>query len=234
MSYILGFIVADGCVGVKCLRKDGSKQFFLSITSKDVSLLENIRKAMSAKQSIILKQNGIKKGVCYHLQIGYQEICRDLMNLGIYPRKTYNLNPIKVPDKYFSDFVRGFFDGDGTVYIYDVNGTPQIKVGFVSASLPFLAEFNKQLCKNLKIPLKSIHKTIDQKRKTIAQFSINFYINDCERLYKFIYKNASIFLDRKYRIFEKWENMKFKNRRYYIKKNYPSKIGWRLNIKTAI
>ncbi len=47
MSYILGFIVADGCVGVKRVRKsDGGKQYFLDITSKDKPHLENIKKAM--------------------------------------------------------------------------------------------------------------------------------------------------------------------------------------------
>jgi len=232
MSYVLGFIVADGCIGVKRLRKDGTKQFCLSITSKDISLLKNIRKVMSAGQSIILKQSGTKKGACYHLQIGYQEICNDLINLGIYPRKTYNLNPIKVPYKYFPDFVRGFFDGDGTVYIYKVNGVPQIKVGFISTSLSFLTELNKQLCRSLDIPIKSIHKTTDGRvEKGMTQFTTHFYIDDCKRLYKFMYKNASIFLDRKYKIFKKWENMKSKNRRHYIKKNYPSKIGWQLNQK---
>jgi len=42
-----------------------------------------------------------------------------LINLGVIPRKTYNLGEIKIPDEYFADFARGFFDGDGTVYIYN-------------------------------------------------------------------------------------------------------------------
>jgi hypothetical protein len=68
----------------------------------------------------------------------------------------------------------------------------------------------------------------------MVKFSTCFYIDDCEKLYKFMYKNATIFLDRKYRIFKKWENMKSKNRRHYIKKNYPSKIGWQLNQKVLV
>lgn len=227
MAYVLGFVVADGCI-IK--RKDRMNSYVFNITSKDKSILLKIREVLDSDHPIGIKFNSQK--ISYNqIQICDREICRDLMNLGICPRKTYNLGPIKVPDKYFSDFVRGFFDGDGTVYIYNVNGTPQIKVGFVSASLTFLTELNKQLCKNLRIPLKSIHKTIDQKRKTMVQFSICFYIDDCEKLYKFMYENASIFLDRKYRIFKKWESMKSKNRRHYIKQNYPSKIGWQLNQK---
>jgi len=49
-----------------------------------------------------------------------------------------------------------------------------------------------------------------------------------------MYKNASIFLNRKHRVFKKWENVKLKNRRYYIKQNYPSKVGWHLNQKVLV
>jgi len=93
-----------------------------------------------------------------------------------------------------------------------------------------LEDFNKHLCVNLNIPHKAIHKNF-AKNATQYLYSICFYIDDCERLYKFIYKNTSIFLERKYRIFKKWESMKSENRRHYMKKNYPSKIGWRLNKK---
>ncbi len=237
MSYVLGFVTADGCVGVRRIRKrDNEKVYYFNITSKDIEILEKIKNSMEGQQKIYCKSNGYSKEKIYHfIQVNNQKICKDLINLGIQPRKTYNLEPIKVPDKYFADFVRGVFDGDGTVYIYNVNSTPQIKAGFVSTRLSFLAEFNKQLCENLGISTKSIHRTIDKRGKEkMVQFNIHFYIDDCERLYKFMYKNASIFLDRKYRIFKDWENIKSKNRRHYIKQDYPSKIGWQLNRKVLV
>ena len=152
------------------------------------------------------------------------------MKLGIFPRKTYNLGPIKVPDKYFSDFVRGFFDGDGTVYIYKVNGVPQIKSGFVSPSLTFIKDFNQRLCGALNIPEKNIHQALPKRTdQTLINYDICFYIDDCGKLAKFIYgNNPTLYLPRKRRIFEKWKSIK---RRHYIKQNYPSKVGWRLNEK---
>ena len=230
MGYILGFIVADGCIGVKRIRKkDKTRQYFLDITTKDIEHLKNIKKTMSAGQKILLKQSGNKKGYAYRIQIGHQKICKDLINLGIFPRKTYNLGPIKVPDKYFPDFVRGFFDGDGSVYIYEVNKTLQIKVGFVSSSLSFITGFNQQLCKNLNISTKSIHQKIDKQGVRMILYDICFYIDDCEKLAEFMYgNNPALYLSRKRKIFEKWKLMK---RRHYIKQNYPSKIGWQLNKK---
>lgn len=232
MSYVLGFVVADGCVGVKRIRKkDGIKNYYFNITTKDRSHLENIKKVMNAQQKICSKGNGHSdRRDYYFIQIGHQEICKDLLRLGIYPRKTYNLNPIKVPDKYFLDFVRGFFDGDGTVYILKVNGTPQIKADFISSSLSFIKFFNTQLCKNLDIPEKTIHQELPRREdQKLIRYSIYFYIDDCEKLAKFMYRNnPTLYLSRKRQVFEKWESIE---RRHYIKQNYPSKIGWRLNEK---
>ncbi len=137
-------------------------------------------------------------------------------------------NDINIPDKYFHDFTRGFFDGDGTVYIYKVNKVSQIKAGFLSTSFVFLRKFNKQLCKNLNVPEKNINQKIDRSGEPrLVQYTVDLYIDDCEKLAKFMYqKNSSLCLARKRKVFERWQSVK---RRGYSKQNYPSKICWRLN-----
>lgn len=234
MSYVLGFVVADGCIGIKRIRKkDGVKNYYFNITSKDGFHLENIKKVMNGLQKIYSKRSGYtNKKNYYFIQIGHQEICRDLLRLGIYPRKTYNLDPIKVPDKYFPDFVRGFFDGDGTVYILKVNGTPQIKAEFKNPSFDFINDLNQRLCKNLNIPRKTIHQEVPKRAwGKMVLYYICFYIDDCEKLNQFMYRNnPKLYLSRKRQVFEKW---KLINRRHYIKQNYPSKIGWHLKAKLS-
>ncbi len=226
MSYILGYIVADGCITVSKDRKN--RPFSLNITSIDKKHLYNLRKALSSNHKIS-KKSGSAANKVYQLQIRNQVLANDLINLGIMPRKTSNLNPIKVPEKYFSDFVRGFFDGDGTVYIYKVNGVPQIKAEFISVSSSFFSEFSQWLCRSLGIQTKSIHQTIDKRGERMIRYGIHFYIDDCEKLADFMYGNSSsLYLLRKRKVFEKWKLIK---RRHYIKQNYPSKIGWHLNQK---
>ncbi len=227
MSYVLGFVVADGCV-IK--RKNGIDSYVFNITSKDKGILEKIKKALKSEHNIGIKYNSL--GMLYsQMQICNREICKDLIKLGIEPRKTYNLKPIEVPKKYFSDFTRGFFDGDGSAYIYNVNNTPQIKSSFVCASLPFLEDFNKKLCKTLNISEKSIHENIDKTGKRIARYDIHFYIDDSEKLAEFMYDdNSTLHLDRKKEIFDRWKSIK---RRHYKKENYPSKIGWKPNPKVT-
>ncbi len=228
MSYLLGYIIADGCITVSKNRK--KHPFSLNITSADKKHLYKLRKALKSEHKINRKPGGKPNIFAYQLQIRNPIITKDLMNLGIFPRKTYNLNPIKVPDKYFSDFVRGFFDGDGTVYIHSVNGTAQIKSEFVSCSLPFIVDLNYRLCKSLNIPLKNIHKEPPRRMdQRLMKYTICFYIDDCKKLAKFIYKNnPTLCLVRKRKIFEKWKSIK---RRHYVKENYPSKVGWHLNQK---
>lgn len=226
MAYVLGYIVADGCISVS---KDRKKHpFTLNITSSDKKHLYKIRKAIKSEHKVSIKLSGTSKNSAYQLQIRNPIITHDLISLGVCPRKTYNLGSIEVPKEYFPDFVRGFFDGDGSVYIYNVNDTPQIKASFVSSSPPFITHFNKQLCATLNISLKTIQNPKDE-RRNFPLYRICFYIDDCEKLAKFMYGNdPELYLFRKHQIFEKWKSIK---RRHYIKQNYPSKVGWYLNQK---
>lgn len=229
MAYVFGYFVADGCISISKNRK---RPFTFNITSIDKAHLKNIKNALGSNYKISEKSSG-NGNPAFQLQIRNEVIAKDLINLGVTPRKTYNLNSVKVPDQYFSDFVRGFFDGDGTVYIHNVNKVPQIKVGFVSVAFSFLEDFNQNLCRALNIPAKNIH--IDNKKDAMRMqsYSIVFYIDDCEKFYKFIYgDDPTLFLPRKKKVFERWKNKSI-NRRSYIKKNYPSKIGWHLNQKVS-
>lgn len=226
MSYMLGYITADGCV-IK--RKNRRNSYTLNITSKDRKHLSVIRKILNSNYPISIKYNSQKMPYS-QIQICNREMCEDLMSLGILPRKTSHLKLIEVSEKYFPDFVRGFFDGDGTVYIYNVNGTPQIKAGFISASLAFLQNINLRICRALNIPFKKIHQfSPKNKNQRLIRYSIDFYVDDCEKLAEFMYRNSPVlYLPRKRKIFEKWKLIK---RRHYIKQNYPSEVGWQLNQK---
>jgi len=225
MAYVLGYFVADGCIGISKGRK---KPYVFSITSIDTPHLYKIRKAMGSTHKLSVKFNGDHSSVAHQLQFRNETIALDLIKMGITPRKTYNLPPIKVPDKYFPDFVRGFFDGDGSVFIYTVNGVPQIKGNFVCVSLSFIEDFNSNLCKRLKIPQKYLQKSQPRGKDTyLLKYHIAMYISDCEKLFKFMYgNNPELYLTRKYKVFQKWNSL---TRRHYIKTNYPSKVGWHLN-----
>lgn len=225
MSYVFGYFIADGCISVGKNRKKNPYTF--NITSADEEHLYKIRDVLGSTHKISSK-NGHNKSSAFQIQIRSSILAHDLMSLGAHPRKTYNLQKIDVPEKYFWDFVRGFFDGDGSVYIYNVNGVPQIKSGFVCASITFIADLNEKICNQLKIPPKSIH-IRPAKNKYVAQYSIDYYIEDSEKLAACLYANKpALYLKRKKDIFDKWSDIK-KTQRKFTKHNYPSKVGWHLN-----
>ena len=45
--------------------------------------------------------------------------CNDLINLGCVPNKSLILTPPNLKDKFVSHFIRGYFDGDGSIGKYE-------------------------------------------------------------------------------------------------------------------
>lgn len=41
-----------------------------------------------------------------------------LLSIGLTPRKSHTIGPLTIPNQYYADFIRGLFDGDGTLYYY--------------------------------------------------------------------------------------------------------------------
>lgn len=106
--YTVGLIVTDGN-----LSKDGHH---ISITSKDRGLLESVKTSLHLSNKIGRKSRGGEQKKKYSLlQFGDVAFYRYLLNIGLKPKKSLILERIRVPDKYFRDFLRGVIDGDGSI-----------------------------------------------------------------------------------------------------------------------
>ncbi|MFA6973644.1 MAG: hypothetical protein WC238_02795 [Parcubacteria group bacterium] len=111
MAYIVGLIATDGN-----LSKDGRH---LNFTSKDVQLIKLFKRCLSLKVTIGKKARGYEKEKKYfQLQFGDVLFYRWLVGIGLSPNKSRTLGKLKIPDEYFFDFLRGCFDGDGSIYSY--------------------------------------------------------------------------------------------------------------------
>ena len=109
-AYAIGLIATDGC-----LSKDGRH---IDLTSKDKEQLQNFIKCLNIKNKISYKSSGSSKKLCYRIQFGDIRFYKFLLKIGITPRKSKTIGAVSVPNKYFFDFLRGHFDGDGTFYSY--------------------------------------------------------------------------------------------------------------------
>jgi len=110
-AYAIGLLVSDGN-----LSPDGRHIIF---TSKDLELIELFQKSLDIKIHVGKKTRGSSPNKSYFVaQFSDVLFYQFLMDIGLMPNKSKIIGEIKVPEKYFFDFLRGSFDGDGCTYSY--------------------------------------------------------------------------------------------------------------------
>lgn len=136
-AYWLGFLYAGGCVH--------SNSNEISITLKDRDHLEKFRKAIKSNnkigESIDRRFSSLPK--IYHFSIKDKQLKSDLIKWGCVPNKSLSLTKIpNIPRDFVSHFIRGYFDGDGSLHW--LNGTKNFRISFVGTG-PFLKDIQKEL-----------------------------------------------------------------------------------------
>lgn len=110
MAYVLGFFAADGSM---YKTKRGSCYIEFQITDGD--LLDIIRDTLGAENKISIVNRLYGRKALYRLQMGSRILFEDLLSLGMTPDKSKRLRMPNIPNVYFPDFLRGYFDGDGNI-----------------------------------------------------------------------------------------------------------------------
>ena len=141
-AYAIGLITTDGS-----LSKNGR---IIDFTSRDRVLVQTLIDSLKITSAIGTKMSGT--GHCsFRTQIGDILFHQFLQKIGMFPNKTKTLAEIHVPIKYFADFLRGHFDGDGSSYSYfdkRWKNSFMFYVSFVSASkkhISWIQDMNKKL-----------------------------------------------------------------------------------------
>lgn len=219
-AYWVGFIASDGCLYVS---KD-SRQDMLSISLaiKDKGHLEKFRRSLETNKPITEGLHGKNKNFKHvTLQISSNKISKDLQKIGITPRKTYDVQWPKIPEEFFPSYVRGYFDGDGCIShkikqndLHSVNITI---VGFFENMKNFQ---NYLLSKGIKTSL-----FLDKRENRAPGFCSLILTNKKEKqnFLHLIYDNATIYLDRKYKLAQQFIDLCKENpRTWEIHKNYAA------------
>jgi len=197
MSYVLGFIFADG--NIICTKRN---TWFLSIQITDNKILKEIKNAMKSSHAISERKDKLNCKKLYRLQIGNKSMCNDLLKLGLTERKSKTILLPKIPLKYFSSFLRGYFDGDGGVWVgprnlKQNNKTLTISTFFTSGSKNFLMSLKEVLKKN------GLSGGCLVKKE--RGYDLKYSIRDSLILYKIMYNSkSSLFLARKKERFDKY------------------------------
>ncbi|MEK7505881.1 MAG: hypothetical protein AAB597_03245, partial [Patescibacteria group bacterium] len=187
-AYAIGLLVSDGC-----LSPNGRHVIFVS---KEREQINNFLKALSIQVSVGNVYSGYKRKKALRVQFGDVLFYHFLLSIGLTPNKSKTIGKIKLPAKYFFDFLRGSFDGDGSSYSYwdpRWRSSFMFYTEFVSASKIHILWLQEEIRKRLRI---SGHITGDGKKSSV--FQLKYAKSDSLKLLRKMYpRKRALYLERK-------------------------------------
>ena len=143
-AYWLGFLYADGYIH--------NLNNAISIDIIDLEHIKKFQKAIKANNHKIIetKDNRFKNAKpLYHFSIKDEQLHKDLIKWGCVPQKSLILEKIpNIPRDFVSDFIRGYFDGDGSIHY--LQGTNNFRISFLGTE-SFLNDVQKELQTNVSL-----------------------------------------------------------------------------------
>lgn len=176
-AYLLGMIASDGHVGKNSIA--------ISLHKKDVDILQKIKDQID--NSLIITLHKTRPMVT--LTLNSKEMCDDVrFHLGIgLGRKAYKIQYPMLRTDLHNHFIRGFFDGDGSIQKERPRTTISSSakhfledIEYFSSIKGYIGKCNN--CYNLEWSNRKHIKVLD-----------------------YIYNNATIYMDRKHLLYLKWK-----------------------------
>ena len=175
MAYILGLWFADGCIY-------GGKMFDITLHARDKYILKRIAEQLNYEGNI---QDYVDRQAA-RINFSCVVIYNDIVNLGGIENKSLTIKFPNIPEEFLPDFIRGYFDGDGSIMRLKNN---RLNSAITSGSKDFL----DSMLKILKDKAGVEGGSYDPSSK-----SIRFGKRDTIRIGDYMYKNnPELFLLRK-------------------------------------
>lgn len=174
MAYMFGFWFADGCIY-------RGRMFDITVHKKDRYILKKFAEELQYEGKLYDYVDRQAARIDFSCKVIYD----DIVALGGKECKSLDCKFPKVPEEYLSDFIRGYFDGDGCACIYKGN---KFCTSFASGSPDFLS---------------ALHKILKEKAGIVggsqSGFTLSFGKRDSKLLGQYMYKdNPELYLKRKF------------------------------------
>ncbi|MGA2465557.1 MAG: LAGLIDADG family homing endonuclease [Thermodesulfobacteriota bacterium] len=217
MSWVLGLLFTDGNVSPGRI----------SLSSIDIELLEKVKTLLNSTKPLIRQVQSYDKSKCvYRFEFYREKMREDLNRLGLHQRKSLNMIFPNVPEEYVRHFIRGCWDGDGSIFI----SGGKMNANYTCGSFGFIDRLVQELYKigihKRRPPLDKVEagkiwlNYPDDRFPVIltrvpltmhkAKRSKSYYIKidakeNLEKLFNYFYDgvNESMYLERKFEIFAK-------------------------------
>lgn len=188
MAYLLGLIFTDGNLHFR-KNKSGYKLGVLSFGQKDIELVEKFLNLMACDAKIRFRKKGEynnpNAGELYFFNIGNNDIANDLIKLGLTANKSLDMKYPYIPSEFTRHFIRGIFDGDGSVYLeYD----KYIRVKLLSGSKEFMLSLKDILINQGFLRIHVLGGTLSTSNAYVIKLNTKLNIL---KFYDFIYKDVS-------------------------------------------
>lgn len=183
-AYYLGLLLTDGNVH-KMKRNTDQYVIQIDLKSDDREIIEKFKAEIHSTNKIRVYQNNNRNeclfGICS------TKMAHDLMDKGVFPNKSFEaeLN-YDIPPELFRHYIRGIFDGDGTVFV----SKDKLRFGFYGTH-KLVSQIQKWMGEQIGI---SQNKVFD---KPTVSFVIYQKKIDVLNFYNLMYKDANFYLRRK-------------------------------------
>ena len=187
-AYWLGFMFADGYI-VNHENRYGEDSFGLTLAEDSLDSIEKFKKSLHATNPILYDNSKSIGQPQAKIVLTSQKTVNDLIDKGCVKQKSLILQPPKkVPEKLLSHFIRGFFDGDGSLMKYNYNNYPSYQIGFTTTY-------------EMAIWLREIFGKGDIRKEKRRDFTWYYSIGGNRQVLdicRYMYDEATIWMDRKY------------------------------------
>lgn len=196
-AYILGFFFADG-------NNNPSKQTIsMALQEEDQEILEKIRNAIGSEKPLDYLDYTHKHDFGYtyknqwRLNIFSKKFCEDLAKHGMVPNKSLILEFPNIPENLYPHFIRGYFDGDGSVCKTKCNGMCLTITSTNNFCIKLSAVINKIL------DIKGVIRDASNCNGVTKVYSLTSSEN-IKKLLDWMYVDAELFLQRKYERYQQY------------------------------
>lgn len=201
-AYFLGFIYADGFI-----TKPSHGQNILGLTLAEIEPIDKFKKYIQTNKKVgyYKKTNSYSnKSYEYKLALNSDKLVSDIEKLGVIERKTLTLTFPNLREDLIPHFIRGYFDGDGSVFLHKDSREEYSYNEYLGINICGTKEFLIALTKHLPF-LEEGQCIYKEERKETNCWNLKMASNIRSlELYHYMYKDCNdLYLSRKR---EKFEN----------------------------
>lgn len=201
-AYWLGFLYADGNVDNFAVN-----EIRVGVKSSDGDHVNKFRQLIAPDLPYRIKSTKLlgKEHFSYNFTIANKKLVEDVIDKGCVPRKSLILtfpSLWQVPAHLHHHFIRGYFDGDGSIGCYLRKSKYRPGSKQVQWNLLGTFEFLDSIQSIFEQSIEGYSRvSIKQKAGQLSFHIQKTGINQINLIYRYLYKDATVYLERKYHVF---------------------------------